>query len=196
MSFYPFNPNLGQQIQGEAARVAPYDQSFVGHYQIAPDAVSAVAVLAATALTDAVQTITAAITHPDYPRTVTVKGNAAGIAGDVVISGTNAAGETITDTIALNGSTEVEGIKAFKTVTSVQLPVETNAGTDTVSVGIGKKFGMPAIVYNAACLLVKLFNGSADTGTLAVDVDELEKNLFALNGAPDGVKVVDLFFIV
>lgn len=196
MSFYPFNPNLGQRMQGEGPRVAPYDQSFVGHYQITPDAVSAVAVLAATALTDAVQTISTGITHPDYPRTVTVKGNAAGITGDVVITGANAAGETITDTIALNGSTEVEGIKAFKTVTSVQLPVETNAGTDTVSVGIGKKFGMPAIVYNAACLLVKLFNGSADTGTLAVDVDELEKNLFALNGAPDGVKVVDLFFIV
>jgi hypothetical protein len=196
MSFYPFNPNLGQRIQGEGPRVAPYDLGFVGHYQITPDAVSAVAVLAATALTDAVQTISTGITHPDYPRTVTVKGNAAGIAGDVVISGTNAAGETITDTIALNGSTEVEGVKAFKTVTSVQLPVETNVGTDTVSVGIGKKFGMPAIVYNAACLLVKLFNGSADTGTLAVDVDELEKNLFALNGTPDGVKVVDLYFVV
>jgi hypothetical protein len=168
----------------------------VGHYQITPDAVSAVAVLAATALTDAVQTITAGITHPDYPRTVTVKGNAAGIAGDVVITGTNAAGAVITDTIALNGATEVEGIKAFKTVTSVALPVETNTGTDTVSVGIGKKFGMPAILYNAACLLVKLFNGAADTGSLTVDGDELEKNLFALNGAPDGVKVVDLFFIV
>jgi hypothetical protein len=195
MSFYPFNPNLGQQIQG-AAGVAPYDLGFVGHYQITPDAVSAVAVLAATALTDAVQTITAGITHPDYPRTVTVKGNAAGIAGDVVITGTNAAGAVITDTIALNGATEVEGIKAFKTVTSVALPVETNTGTDTVSVGIGKKFGMPAILYNAACLLVKLFNGAADTGSLTVDGDELEKNLFALNGAPDGVKVVDLFFIV
>jgi hypothetical protein len=43
---------------------------------------------------------------------------------------------------------------------------------------------------------VKLFNGAADTGSLTVDGDELEKNLFALNGAPDGVKVVDLFFIV
>jgi hypothetical protein len=196
MSFYPFNPNLGQRIQGEGPRVAPYDLGFVGHYQITPDAVSAVAVLAATALTDAVQTITAGITHPDYPRTVTVKGNAAGIAGDVVITGTNAAGAVITDTIALNGATEVEGIKAFKTVTSVALPVETNTGTDTVSVGIGKKFGMPAILYNAACLLVKLFNGAADTGSLTVDGDELEKNLFALNGAPDGVKVLDLFFIV
>jgi len=195
MSFYPYNPNFGQKIQGEAG-VTPYDMGFIGHYQIAPDAVSAVAVLAATALTDAVQTITAGITDPDFPRTVTVKGNAAGIAGDVVITGKNAAGETITDTIALNGSTEVEGVKAFAEVDSVQLPVETNAGTDTVSVGIGKKFGMPAILYNAACLLVKLFDGSADTGSLTVDSDELEKNLFALNGTPNGTKVIDLYLIV
>ena len=195
MSFYPFNPNLGQKIQGEAG-VVPFDRGFVGHYQIAPAASSAIAVLAATALTTGVQTITAGITNPDFPRTVTVKGNAAGIAGNVVVTGKNAAGATITDTIALNAATEVEGVKAFKEVTSIQLPIKTNGSGDTVSVGMAKKFGMPAILANAACLLVKLFDGSADTGTLTVDSDELEKNLFALNGTPDGVKVVDLFFIV
>jgi len=195
MSFYPLNPNLGQQIQG-AAGVAPYDLGFLGHYQIAPDAVSAVAVLAATALTAAVQTITAGITSPDYPRVVSIVGNAAGITGNVVITGTNASGVTITDTIALNGTTTVVGVKAFKTVVSVGLPVEVHAGTDTVSVGIGKIFGMPAILANAACLLVKLFDGSADTGSLTVDSDEVEKNLFALNGTPNGAKVMDLFFIV
>jgi hypothetical protein len=195
MSFYPFNPNLGQKIQGEAG-VVPFDRGFVGHYQIAPAASSATAVLAATPMTNAVQTITAGITNPDFPRTVTAKGNASGITGNVVVTGKNAAGETITDTIALNGATEVEGVKAFKEVTSVQLPVEVHAGTDTVSIGMAKKFGMPAILHNAACLLVKLFNASADTGTLTVDDDELEKNLFALNGTPDGTKVIDLYFIV
>lgn len=165
------------------------------HYQIAPDAVSATAVLAATALTDATQEITAGLTSPDVPRTVTVKGNASGITGNVVVTGTNIADEEITDTIALNGATEVEGIKAFKTVTQVDLPIETHAGTDTVSVGMAKKFGLPHIVDNAALLLVKLFDGSADTGTLAVDDDEVEKNLFALNGTPDGAKLVDLYYL-
>lgn len=195
MSFYPFNPNLGQKIQGEAG-VVPFDRGFVGHYRIAPAAISAVAVLAATALTTGVQTITAGITNPDFPRTVTVKGNAAGIAGNVVVTGKNAAGVTITDTIALNAATEVEGVKAFKEVTSIQLPIKTNGSGDTVSIGMAKKFGMPAILANAACLLVKLFDGSADTGSLTVDSDEVEKNLFALNGTPNGAKVMDLFFIV
>ncbi len=165
------------------------------HYQIAPAAVSATAVHAAIALTAATQSITTNITNPDVPRTVTIKGNAAGIVGNVVIHGTNIEGNVITDTIALNGLTEVEGIKAFASVTQIDLPVETHAGTDTVSVGIAKKFGLPHIVDNAALLLVKLFNGSADSGTLAVDADEVEKNLFALNGTPDGAKLLDLYYL-
>lgn len=165
------------------------------HYSSAPAAVSATAVHAAIAMTAAPQNITTAITNPDVPRTVTIKGNAVGIAGNVVITGTNVAGATITDTIALNGSTEVEGIKAFKTVTNIALPAETHAGTDTVSVGIAKKLGLDHIVANAALLLVKLFDGSTDSGTLAVDADEVEKNLFALNGTPNGAKLVDLYYL-
>lgn len=165
------------------------------HYSCSPAAASATAVHAAIALTNSTQNVATAITNPDVPRTVTVKGNASGITGNVVITGTNVKGESITDTIALNGSTEVEGIKAFKTVTNIALPAETHAGTDTVSVGRANKFGLPHIVANAALLLVKLFNGSADTGTLAVDSDEVEKNLFAINGTPDGSKVLDLYYL-
>ena len=43
--------------------------------------------------------------------------------------------------------------------------------------------------------MVKLFNGSADSGSLTVDADELEKNVFAINGTPDGAKVLDLFYL-
>lgn len=168
----------------------------VQHYQVVPAAVSATGVLAATALTVETQSITTGITNPDVPRTVTVKGNAAGIVGNVVITGTNILDEEISDTIALNGTTEVEGIKAFKTVTQIDFPAETHAGTDTVSVGIAKKIGLPHIVEYSGMLLVKLFNGSADTGTLAVDAYEIEKNLFALNGSPDGSKLVDLYYLV
>lgn len=170
--------------------------ALVQHYQITPDAVGATAIHAAIALTAAIQDVDTDITDPDYPRTVTVKGNAAGITGNVVITGTNIEDEVITDTIALNGTSEVEGIKAFKTVTNINLPVETHAGTDTVSVGMAKKFGLPHIVRNAACALVKLFDGSADGGSLVVDSDEVEKNLYSLSGTPNGAKVLDLYYLV
>ena len=166
------------------------------HYHIAPAAVGVASVHAAVTLGDGVPTVvTTAITNPDYPRNVTIKGNAAGIAGDVVITGTNILDEEITETIALNAATEVLGTKAFKTVTQIDLPARTTAG-DTVSIGRGKIFGVPHIVDNAGLLLVKLFDGSTDSGTLAVDDDEIEKNVFSLNGTPNGTKGVDLYYLV
>ncbi len=189
---------IGGTLQREGA--VPDDDSAVDvalpvHYQIAPAAKSATAVHAAITLTDAVQTITTGITDPDVPRVVTIKGNASGNAGNVVITGTNAAGDEITDTIALNGSTEVSGVKAFATVTSIGLPIQTHAGTDTVSVGRADVFGLLHIVYNALFLLVKIFDGSTDAGTLAVDADELEKNLYTPAGTPNGTKVLDLVYL-
>jgi hypothetical protein len=194
MALYPFNPNYGQRIQGEAGG-GSVDMAFLAHYQEAPDAVSTTYVHDAITLTSEPQTITTDITNPDVPRTLTVTGSQAGITGDVVITGTDAAGNTITDTIALNGTATVEGVRAFKTVTSIQVPAQTNPSGDAVSVGVAKTFGLPHVVYNAACLLVKLFDGSTDAGTLTVDA-EVSKNLYSLAGTPDGAKVLDLFYIV
>jgi hypothetical protein len=188
----------GAEVVGGGLAVTPngdLSTKFIHHYSIAPKTVSATGVMAATALTASAQHISAGITNPDVPRTVTVKGNASGITGNVVVHGTNVDGDVITDTIALNGTGEIEGIKAFASVTLVDFPVQTHAGTDTVSVGMAKKFGLPEIVDNAALLLVKLFNGSADNGTLAVDSDEVEKNLFAINGTPNDTEVLDLYYI-
>lgn len=283
---------------------------FAQRYTLAPAAVSAVAVLPATNLGAAAQEITAGLTAPDFPRTVTVKGNVAGIVGNVVVTGTNIAGTTIEDTIALNGVAEVEGVEAFASVDQVDLPEQTHApayqietataagtitssgdaqvivtaagmtgspktlavavlendtaaqwaekirtaltadaavaalftvggadvsitltrkvyavddgtlnialadGTcvgitaapasantqagvpvDTVSMGIAKKFGLPHVVSNAAMLLVQLFNGSADGGSLAVSAD-LERNLYSLSGSPNGSKEVTLVYLV
>ena len=60
----------------------------VQHYQVAPAAVSATAIHAAVTLADGEETeVTDEITNPDVPRVLAVKGNAAGITGDVVIEG-------------------------------------------------------------------------------------------------------------
>jgi hypothetical protein len=67
---------------------------------------------------------------------------------------------------------------------------------DQVSVGVGKKFGIPYYLYADELVIVKLFNNSADTGTVTADDDELEKNVIALNGTPDGEKPIDLYILV
>jgi hypothetical protein len=279
-------------------------------YQLDPDLGTATYVHAAIQLGAAAQDIPTGITNPDFARTLTIKGNLAGIAGNVVLTMANVDGDVITDTIALNGSSEVEGIKAGLTVTNIHVPAQTHtpaaqvetataAGTitgngnaavvvtaagmtgspktinvavlnndtaaqwavkvraalaldadvtalfdvsgattaiiltrkinaandatlnialdngtctgittaatsanttagvgyDTVSIGVGNKFGMPQIISKSAFLTIKLFDGSTDAGTLAVDADEVEKNLYTIAGTPDGAKVLDLVYL-
>jgi hypothetical protein len=75
--------------------------------------------------------------------------------------------------------------------------VNTTEGVrDRISVGWGKKFGIPYMLSADELVIVKLFNNSADTGAVTVDDNELEKNVIELYGAPDGKKPIDLYIIV
>ncbi len=307
------------EVTAEAARlnelsypdVDGLENTPVRHYQVAPVLQTATYVHAAITLGAAAQDVTTAITSPDVPRNATIKGNVSGITGNVVLTGTNIIDEVITDTIALNGATEVAGIKAFKAITNIYSPAQTHtptaqvetatvagtvtgsgdaavivtasgmtgspkainvavleedtaaqvaekirtalaadsavialftvsgedttvvltrkinaandtslnisidngsctglttAGTsanttagvgyDTVSIGVGTKIGIPHIVDYAALLLLALFGGAADTGgSLAVDADEIEKNLYTPAGTLDGSTLLDLYYL-
>ncbi|HBV97774.1 MAG: hypothetical protein JL50_02965 [Peptococcaceae bacterium BICA1-7] len=195
---YPFNHKMGQKIQSHVPGVS-CDRSFLAHFQVsaaAAVATSNTGVLAATALTAEAQVITEGITNPAAPRNIIVKGNAAGVAGDVVITGTDYAGGAITETIALNGATAVEGVKAFKTITQIDLPVETHAGTDTVSAGWGDKLGLPYLLTHNTILAAYLDNTKEGTApTVTVSATAIESNTIDLNSALAG-KVVDAYLMV
>lgn len=164
-------------------------------YSLTPAIGSATYVHAAIALTASAQTaITTGITNPDFPRLLSAKGNASGIVGNVVITGTDFNDAEITDTIALSGASEVAGTKAFKTVTNISLPAETNAGTDTVSIGAGNKFGFPIAIPNASVVLAKTFDGSVDAGTTTVGAT-LVTSVYAPAGTVNGVKVLSLVIL-
>jgi hypothetical protein len=81
-------------------------------------------------------------------------------------------------------------------ITTAASSANTTAGVpyDTVSIGFGKILGMPHILKATTLLLIKLFNGSADTGMLTIGATH-ELNVFALNGTPDGTKVVELIYL-
>ena len=71
------------------------------------------------------------------------------------------------------------GTKAFRTVTSIQLPVYSVAGTETVSVGITGKLGLQSIPLSTS--VIEEVSGNADdTGgaVLTRDADEIEKCLY------------------
>lgn len=117
-------------------------------------------VLALTTLTAAAQVITAGITNPDCPRTLSIvcaKTGATGVGngiypGDatasansrqITITGTNIHDKVIYEDVALNDTSAVVTTRAFKTVTSITLPIKANTNTgDQVSVGAGNVFGI------------------------------------------------------
>jgi phage tail sheath gpL-like len=121
-----FEPR-GQKLKTDGSIAV--DRAFIAHFQIAAadaPAASAAGVLAATNLGAAAQAITTGTTSPVVPRALSIVGNVAGIAGNVVATGRNFAGEAITETMALNGNTNVNGAKAFRDVDSIDLPAQTH----------------------------------------------------------------------
>lgn len=173
------------------------DESFIAHYQATVAAASNTATKAALALTDSAQAgVTAGLTQPDVPRSLIVKGNASGNAGNVVIHGTAADGSVISETFALNGATAVEGNKAFLTVTSIDFPAETHAGTDTVSIGRGSKLGLVHKLAHNSVLFAALNNvREATAPTVTISTSAIESNTVLLNSAL-AAQVVDLYYVV
>ncbi len=152
------------------------------HQQIwaAPAAASATAVHAAIS-TAAV--ITTAITNPDFPRIVSITGAGAshGATGNVVITGTDILGATITDTITLNSNTTVNGVKAFKTVTSIDTTGVTGIdASDTVEVGIAAALGLDSYCDAYS------FAGFAGETSFTNSASVISQNTVVTSTAPNG----------
>lgn len=170
----------GKEIEGSAKRV--FSKSLGS-----PEALSADGCHAALALTGEVQTITTGITDPDVPRNVTIVANEAQT-GNVVVTGTDENGVAVTDTIALDGTNTVQGVKAFAAVTQIVYPVDT--GTE-VSVGYGDKLGL-GLLLSRDSIVHAFFGGVRETTrpTVAFSSTVLASNTALLNSAMDGSAVI------
>lgn len=187
MSWYAQQPSAVQKL-GNLLGPGSVDRGFVARVAASPAAPGTTDVLAATALADGATTlVTSGITDPDVPRCVQIDGNASGIAGNVVVTGTNINDAVITDTIAANGTTAVSGVKAFKTITSILLPAFTNDANDTISVGYDAKVGLyHALPGNTVILATHGGTQETTAPTVVIDADEVEKNVASLDTALDG----------
>lgn len=183
---YPYKFDMGQRIKVDAtAGVA--DWLFTAGYAFGGGNVAAASdtgVHAAVTLADGETTVvTTAITNPVVPRALRVKGNQAGVAGNVVIEGTNMCDEVITETIALNAGSAVEGNYAFKTVTKITMPARVGVG-DTVSVGWNDKLGLPWMLTRNTVYAAFLDNAKEGTApTVVVDNNEIHKNTLDLSSS-------------
>lgn len=155
------------------------------------------AAMAHAAVTDtgADQTITTAITDPTCPRNVTA--TAGGTATDVkavqvIVTGTNAFGEVISETLpafTVNSTGSVTGSKAFATVTSILLPAHDGTGA-TTSVGYGAKLGLPATLSRKSFVAL-FFNGVAEAiSASTVSSSAVESNTVTCTSALNGSDVI------
>lgn len=197
MSLFPLNASVAQRVQSDAAPVA---RGFIAIYECVPDTIDTDGILDGQAVSNSVTTTaTAILAQPTAPCTVTVLpvGTTASVpAGDVVVTGTDIAGNVISDalTFAANATEAVESVKAFASITSILFPIQDGTGI-TYDVGNGKKLGLPHRRANISAI-VKLFDGAADNGTETVNATDLAKNLFNLDGTPDGTKVFRTYYII
>jgi len=141
---------------------------------VAPIALSATAVCAAQAIAGAGNALingasaTGGVATFDVPRAASVVSASAGdTTQTVTLTGTDVYGAALTETIALNGTSTVNGKKAFKTITQAAVSAAT-AGN--LSVGSTDILGLPYRVDSRAQLLVYWDTAFVTTGTFVAAV--------------------------
>ena len=201
MSFYPFNPNLGQEQQTDVSGVLT-TRAHGTHFQVAAASAtvaSTTGIHAAVTDTGSQQVVTTGITQPSVPRNITA--TAGGTAGDikaiqVIIAGTNFADAAITETLpafTVDTAGTVTGSKAFKTVTSITIPAHDNTGA-TTAIGFGEKLGLPDKLTHNTVVAAALGNTRESTApTVATSATDLESNTVDLNSALNS-SVVDVYY--
>lgn len=146
-------------------------------------------------------TVTSFLAQPDVCRAISVTpgGTTADVpAGDIVVTGTNFFGDTITENLTLtaNQSTIASGSKAFCSVTSIVFPIQD--GTDaTYDFGVLDKLGLKRCIDDAGSVAWASLAGAFETTdpTVVADADEIEKNTIDINGTLDGTKNVKVYFV-
>lgn len=170
-------PQVGSAAPGAAASyftgVGPLGRVFV--YDITPAALSTTAICAAQAISGSNvaalingASASGGVATLDVPRALQMaSANAGDTTQTVTVTGTDFYGRTQTETRTLNGTTAVNFLKAFRTVTGVRVSA-TMAGNLTV--GSRDAFGLPYRVTDAVYVLHAGWDNTLarNAGTLTV----------------------------
>lgn len=171
---------------------------------------TAAAVLASTASTTGIQTITSGIVQPDVPRVLAVTLGGSGlINGTVTVTGYNIEGKKITDSFAYTGTGQVQGALVFKYVTSVVFPAQSGTSA-TLTVDTTTKIGLNHRGVPNKTTIVAIYDATAndygpyptanrpiaDAAPSASNVDNefIEKNWVTPAHAPDGTTFYYFFY--
>lgn len=162
---------------------------------------SAAAIMAATLGSSVPVTVSSFAAQPDVARNLVITPGATTAdvkAGSVVVTGTNIRGQVISESFVFvdNQSSAVTGNKAFKSVTSVLIPVQDSPYGATYSIGTGTKLGLNKCMDAAGYIIKSLVDGADITGvTIAASATDISSNTIIPNPAPNGSRVFDFMFV-
>lgn len=177
--------SLDKQQYSRASRSEVQSPKGYVHIQkwTAPAAASATAVLNAQTM-NAGGTVTTFVGQPDKPRTLQYVASGA-TSANVTVNGTDIRGNAISETVALNGTTPVNGTKAFATITSIVLPT---VGATTLNVGTTAVLGLERALP-ANTLVAITMDGATTTAsavTTSVTYGAISSNTITFATAPNG----------
>lgn len=184
---------------------------------------SSARILFFNASTSAATTVTAfsssaaapTIGQPDYPRAVRVcpstsAFNAANSSAAVTVNGTNQFGATVADVISLgNGPGPIDGVVAFKTITSVVLPA-CSSPTTPFTLGLSNIFGLDRTPGSVAAAIRGSVNGTAEATAPVIGIASSSGNVspavgiavasratakFSTAATSSAGALVDIFFV-
>lgn len=203
MSFYPYNTNIGpREAQTDVATIRTTHGAGVMYTPGSP-VLDDVDWFVASANMK-VGAYTLAHNAPDVgARNVTVTQTITNAAedtnGTITVTGTDLAGNVISEEIIPNGGATVAGALAFATITSVVGAgwVVNGADPDTITVGFGALIGLPDKLTDTAQVLVASLNNvkEATAPTVTVSATVLAANTVDLNSALDGTPVKVYYFL-
>lgn len=178
-----------------------------------PAAASATAVIGTAAFgtttsVSGVEKLTAPV-FLDVPRAVSITSNNAAdtSAFTARITGRDAYGQAMVETLAFNGAATVQGNKAFSIITSVRaIHASGTALTGACSVGTTTKLGLPVFVPSAGFVLREIQDGAVATaGTFAYGITTAGgstattgdvRGTYIPNSAPNGALTYELIVCV
>lgn len=135
-----------------------------------PPSSSAFVLASTLSSSNSTTTVTTGITAPDYPRAVRVCASTSALAtGAVLVNGTDQFGATVQDSInmgGVGGAAGVDGILAFKTITSIVLPAgSSGSGTyvmPSYTVGLSNVFGLDRLAGSVGAVVRGVVNGTVE----------------------------------
>lgn len=201
--------NFPQRINQRVPSMA-YDANIQqgGHVYVefgAPAAATVAAIVTAQDMTSAGTLTTFAASYQPtteammgrYGRRLSVVGSAA-TTGTVTIKGRDYLGQSMVETLTLNGTTTVNGVKAFRYVDSITW---TATAAVNLTVGTGTGLGVPYRIQTTA-ITNELMNGSTvAAGTLTIGSTAVQtattadpRGLYVPSTAPNGSNTYTLYY--